>query len=309
MCSIAGLPRVSALPTRTRSGAGSRCSAFHPDLRAIPSLMELRRHRRIHVRIRTFDLVPELARERCDAAHECAADTEDVESHRWFRAQPGTAPNSARSERQVRDEPGEHERETERKRRVERAADDVRVHDEIPGDDRQHHPAEQRLQRGQLCGRRWHRTRKPRQRQDQQREHDAARDQRARGLHIAAAEMPQRERDPAEHKHETGRHERARQRIGSSAAERADDDIEQRCLRRRARRKASSNTACPPARGCSWHISKTSTVSSAARDSRRVIFLACSGGSFRCRCPNTASRASDSERARRICVPCAIRHR
>ena len=42
-------------------------------------LFELRRHRRIHRLVAAFDVVPEFARERGDAAHEGAGDAEDVQ--------------------------------------------------------------------------------------------------------------------------------------------------------------------------------------------------------------------------------------
>src|SRR6185312_10290353 len=69
-----------------RSVAFHQCDAQRAQLVA---------HRRIDVRIRTGYVMPELARQRGDAAHEGAADAEDVDAHGLRRGSDHLAPSIA----------------------------------------------------------------------------------------------------------------------------------------------------------------------------------------------------------------------
>jgi hypothetical protein len=74
------LPRDTALPTTNTSGARSTWGVVAFD-QADPLLLELGAHRRIDIGVAAGDRVAGRAREQRDAAHEGAADAEDVDVH------------------------------------------------------------------------------------------------------------------------------------------------------------------------------------------------------------------------------------
>ena len=174
-CSIIGLPRESALPTTTRSGAGSRSLRIPARFQRDAERFELRRHRRIDVRVGAFDVVAELARERRDAAHERAADAEDVKSSSYrlqaARRQFAASPAHVLPQREKRRNPLRWIEQAHARAPSPRSSTPARARtpspngassarrtmcaltSEVPDEDREHRPAEQHLQRRQLRGR------------------------------------------------------------------------------------------------------------------------------------------------------------
>jgi hypothetical protein len=91
IASSSGLPREIALPTTNRSGSSVSCPAVVALDQFDALLLELGAHRRIDIGIATGDAMPGGAREQRDAAHEGAADAEDVDMHEavpWNNRQP-----------------------------------------------------------------------------------------------------------------------------------------------------------------------------------------------------------------------------
>ena len=79
--SITGTPRVITLPTTTTSGAGVELAGVEARGELDAERLELRAHGWIDVLVRPGDAVPRGLGDGGDAAHERAADAEDVNVH------------------------------------------------------------------------------------------------------------------------------------------------------------------------------------------------------------------------------------
>ncbi len=80
--SMTGCPRIITLPTTTTSGAGESCAASKPCVTLDAERFELRAHRRIDVAVGAGDAMAGGLRDGRDAAHERAADAEDMNDAR-----------------------------------------------------------------------------------------------------------------------------------------------------------------------------------------------------------------------------------
>ena len=81
IASTSGLPRLITLPTTTTSGRSSSWSRLVALDHLDAERRELRAHRRIDVAVGARDAMARGAGQRGDAAHEGAADAEDVHVH------------------------------------------------------------------------------------------------------------------------------------------------------------------------------------------------------------------------------------
>ncbi len=79
--SITGMPRVITLPTTTTSGRGLELLGVEAFDELDAERRELRAHRRIDVAVRAGDPVARGLGDGGDAAHESAADAEDMDVH------------------------------------------------------------------------------------------------------------------------------------------------------------------------------------------------------------------------------------
>ena len=162
-------------------------------------------------------------------------------------------------ERPVRDRPRERQREAEPERRIERAAHDVRIDREVPDAASRASPRRAASAAASAAPAARHGPGEPRERQHEQREHDAARDERARGLHVAVAE-PRGSRARSS----TAR-ARGRSKPASARAHRRRAPSKRADQRRRSAMLApisdaeqrAANTGCPAGPRRSWQRSRT----------------------------------------------------